>query len=124
MPGETNAIERIPRGVVVVIPPWNFPLAIPMGMVAAALVAGNTVILKPAEQSPVMGWQLFQVFKEAGLPAGCPCTTCPARARSSARRLVDPRVDLIAFTGSRAVGLEINRRAADTRNPARTTSSG
>ena len=70
VPGETNAIERISRGVIVVIPPWNFPLAIPMGMTAAALVAGNTVIFKPAEQSPVMGWQLYRVLTEAGLPPG------------------------------------------------------
>ena len=77
VPGETNAIERIARGVVVVIPPWNFPLAIPMGMTAAALVAGNAVILKPAEQSPVIAWQLYEVFREAGLPAGRP--PLPAR---------------------------------------------
>src|SRR5262249_5617239 len=54
VPGETNYTEFLPRGVAVVIPPWNFPLAIPTGMTAAALVAGNTVILKPAEQSPVI----------------------------------------------------------------------
>ena len=70
VPGETNAIERIPRGVVVVIPPWNFPLAIPTGMTAAALVAGNAVILKPAEQSPVIAMRLHDAFHEAGLPKG------------------------------------------------------
>ena len=115
VPGETNAIGRIPRGVVVVIPPWNFPLAIPMGMTAAALVAGNTVILKPAEQSPVMAWHLFQVFWEAGLPEGA-LHYLPGRGEIVGQALVDdPRVDLIAFTGSRAVGLEINRRAAETK---------
>ena len=112
VPGETNRIERIARGVVVVIPPWNFPLAIPMGMVAAALVAGNTVILKPAEQAPVMGWQLYKVFQEAGLPAGA-LHYLPGQGEIVGQALVDdPRVDLIAFTGSRNVGLEINRRAA------------
>ena len=62
--------EHIARGVAVVIPPWNFPLAIPTGMTAAALVAGNTVILKPAEQSPVITWQLARILAEAGLPPG------------------------------------------------------
>ncbi len=69
-PGETNYSEHIPRGVAVVIPPWNFPLAIPTGMTAAALVAGNTVILKPAEQSPVIAWRLAEILRDAGLPAG------------------------------------------------------
>ena len=68
--GETNFTEHLPRGVAVVIPPWNFPLAIPTGMTVAALVAGNTVILKPAEQSPVIAWQLARVLHEAGLPPG------------------------------------------------------
>ena len=115
VPGETNATERIPRGVVVVIPPWNFPLAIPMGMVAAALVAGNAVILKPAEQSPVMGHHLWQVFEKAGLPAGV-LQYLPGRGEVVGQALVDhPGVDLISFTGSREVGLLINRRAAETR---------
>ena len=60
VPGETNFTEHLPRGVAVVIPPWNFPLAIPTGMTVAALVAGNTVVLKPAEQSPVMAWHLAE----------------------------------------------------------------
>ena len=112
VPGETNAIERLARGVVVVIPPWNFPLAIPCGMTAAALVAGNTVVLKPAEQSPVMGHKLFEAFREAGLPPGV-LHFVPGRGEDVGQALVDdPRVDVIAFTGSMAVGLEINRRSA------------
>jgi RHH-type transcriptional regulator, proline utilization regulon repressor / proline dehydrogenase / delta 1-pyrroline-5-carboxylate dehydrogenase len=115
VPGETNAIEKISRGVVVVIPPWNFPLAIPMGMVAAALVAGNTVILKPAEQSPAMSWHLVGILQKSGLPPGV-LQYLPGKGEVVGQALVDdPRVDLIAFTGSRAVGLEINRRAADTK---------
>jgi RHH-type transcriptional regulator, proline utilization regulon repressor / proline dehydrogenase / delta 1-pyrroline-5-carboxylate dehydrogenase len=115
VPGETNAIERISRGVVVVIPPWNFPLAIPMGMTAAALVAGNTVILKPAEQSPLIALRLYEILREAGLPPGA-LNYLPGKGEVVGQALVDdPRVDLIAFTGSRAVGLEINRRAADTK---------
>ncbi|MDR3636628.1 MAG: proline dehydrogenase family protein, partial [Isosphaeraceae bacterium] len=115
VPGETNAIEHVARGVVVVIPPWNFPLAIPAGMTVAALVAGNTVILKPAEQSPVMAWLLFKYLLAAGLPAGV-MSYLPGRGEDVGRALVDnPGVDLISFTGSRAVGLEIYRRAADTK---------
>src|SRR4029078_13243285 len=68
VPGETNASEPLARGVAVVIPPWNFPLAIPTGMTVAALVTGNAVVLKPVEQSPVMAWHLVQVLREAGLP--------------------------------------------------------
>ena len=68
VPGETNFTEHLSRGVAVVIPPWNFPLAIPCGMTVAALVAGNSVILKPAEQSPVIAWQLARALHEAGLP--------------------------------------------------------
>ncbi len=68
VPGETNACEHLPRGVAVVIPPWNFPLAIPCGMTVAALVAGNAVVLKPAEQSPVIAWHLVQILVEAGVP--------------------------------------------------------
>ena len=113
VPGETNAIERISRGVVVVIPPWNFPLAIPTGMTAAALVAGNTVILKPAEQSPVMAFRLFDAFREAGLPPSV-LHFLPGKGEDVGQALVDdPRVDVIAFTGSKQVGLEINRRSAE-----------
>jgi len=117
VPGETNALEYVPRGVVVVIPPWNFPLAIPTGMTVAALVAGNTVVLKPAEQSPVITWYLFQILNDilddAGLPPGV-LNYLPGVGEVVGPALVDhPDVDLIAFTGSRPVGLEINRRAAE-----------
>ncbi|MDB5352210.1 MAG: NAD-dependent aldehyde dehydrogenase [Planctomycetota bacterium] len=115
VPGETNRIEHIARGVVVVIPPWNFPLAIPCGMTVAALVAGNSVILKPAEQSPLIASLLARTLAEAGLPPGV-LTFLPGRGEVVGQALVDhPGVDLISFTGSRAVGLEINRRAADTK---------
>ena len=114
VPGETNRLGYEPRGVVVVIPPWNFPLAIPCGMVVAALVAGNAVILKPAEQSPIIAWHLAEVLKEAGLPPGV-LSYLPGKGEVVGQALVDhPGVDLISFTGSRAVGLEINRRAAGT----------
>ncbi len=115
VPGETNSLEYIPRGVAVVIPPWNFPLAIPTGMTVAALVTGNTVILKPAEQSPVIAWHLVQALLEAGLPSGA-IQYLPGVGEEVGQALVDhPGINLIAFTGSKAVGLEINRRAAEPR---------
>ncbi|WZO96979.1 proline dehydrogenase family protein [Isosphaeraceae bacterium EP7] len=115
VPGETNRIEVIPRGVAVVIPPWNFPLAIPCGMTVAALVAGNPVILKPAEQSPTIAWHLAEILGEAGLPPGV-LQFLPGEGEDIGRALVeDPGVDLIAFTGSVKVGLEINRSAAQSR---------
>ncbi len=114
VPGETNALEHLPRGVAVVIPPWNFPLAIPCGMVVAALVAGNTVALKPAEQSPVMAWHLVQILREAGLPPEALAYLPGVGEEVGAALVADRRVDLIAFTGSRAVGLLINRQAAHT----------
>jgi RHH-type transcriptional regulator, proline utilization regulon repressor / proline dehydrogenase / delta 1-pyrroline-5-carboxylate dehydrogenase len=113
VPGETNEIEHIARGVAIVIPPWNFPLAIPTGMTVAALVTGNTVVLKPAEQSSLIAWHLFRILQEAGLPPGA-LTYLPGRGEEVGQALVDdPRVDLIAFTGSRPVGLEIHRRASE-----------
>jgi RHH-type proline utilization regulon transcriptional repressor/proline dehydrogenase/delta 1-pyrroline-5-carboxylate dehydrogenase len=110
--GETNYTAPIPRGVAVVIPPWNFPLAIPTGMTVAALVTGNTVVLKPAEQSPVIAWHLAQILNEAGLPPGV-LNYLPGLGEEAGQTLVNhPDVDLIAFTGSREVGLLINRQAA------------
>jgi RHH-type proline utilization regulon transcriptional repressor/proline dehydrogenase/delta 1-pyrroline-5-carboxylate dehydrogenase len=115
VPGETNAIEHIARGVAVVIPPWNFPLAIPCGMTVAALVTGNAVILKPAEQSPVMAWHLFTILREAGVPDGA-LNYLPGVGEVVGPSLVEhPEVNLIAFTGSREVGLLINRQAAEPR---------
>jgi len=70
-PGELSHLVYEPRGVCVVIAPWNFPLAISMGMTSAALVTGNTVIYKPASQSSVTGSMVFELFKEANLPRGC-----------------------------------------------------
>ncbi len=113
VPGETNAIVPISRGVAVVIPPWNFPLAIPTGMTVAALVAGNTVILKPAEQSPIITYHLARILEEAGLPAGV-LQYVPGTGEEVGQALVNhPKVNLIAFTGSREVGLLIYRQAAE-----------
>ena len=114
VPGETNAGAPIARGVAVVIPPWNFPMAIPCGMLAAAVVAGNAVVLKPSERSPLTAWWLAELFREAGLPEGV-LTLLPGFGDVGQALVDHPDVDLIAFTGSREVGLEINRRAATPR---------
>ncbi len=114
VPGEENAYFYEPRGVAVVIAPWNFPMAILAGMTSAALVTGNTVIMKPAEQSAVIGAKLMEIFQEAGLPAGV-AGYLPGVGEEIGPVLVKhPDVALIAFTGSRGVGLAINREAAET----------
>lgn len=114
VPGEENSYFYRPRGVAVVIAPWNFPLAILTGMTVAALVTGNTVVMKPAEQSSVIGAKLMEIFQNAGLPDGV-VNFLPGQGEEIGPELVgSPDVDVIAFTGSLPVGLEINRRAADT----------
>ena len=110
LPGETNLYLYEPRGTAVVIAPWNFPLAILAGMAAAALVAGNPTILKPAEQSPVMGSLLMQIMRRAGLPPTA-CQLLQGGGELGAYLIRHPAVHLIAFTGSREVGLEILREA-------------
>jgi RHH-type proline utilization regulon transcriptional repressor/proline dehydrogenase/delta 1-pyrroline-5-carboxylate dehydrogenase len=114
VPGEENSYFYEPRGVAVIIAPWNFPLAILCGMTAAAVVAGNTAIMKPAEQSSVIGAKLMEVFEEAKLPPGV-VNFLPGIGEEIGPVLVShPDVALIAFTGSRAVGLSIGRQAAET----------
>lgn len=110
--GEENEFHFRPRGVVVVIAPWNFPLAILTGMTVAALAMGNTVVIKPAEQSSVVAAKLMDILMESGLPDGV-VNFLPGIGEEIGPTLVQsPDVDVIAFTGSRAVGLEINRQAA------------
>ncbi|HKP88764.1 MAG TPA: aldehyde dehydrogenase family protein, partial [Thermoleophilaceae bacterium] len=111
-PGERNTMRYEPRGVVAVIAPWNFPLAIPTGMVAAGLAAGNAVVLKPAEQSPASGLALVEALRAAGVPDGA-ISLVPGFGDAGEALVRDPRVHTIAFTGSSAVGLEIVRAAAD-----------
>jgi RHH-type proline utilization regulon transcriptional repressor/proline dehydrogenase/delta 1-pyrroline-5-carboxylate dehydrogenase len=112
VPGEENQTIYEPRGVAVTIAPWNFPLAILCGMTAAALVAGNTVIMKPAEQSPIVAAKLMEIFESAGFPPGV-VNYLPGRGEIVGPALVgDPRVVMIAFTGSRAVGLGIQESAS------------
>lgn len=112
VPGEENATTYAPRGVAVVIAPWNFPLAILAGMSAAALVTGNTVVLKPAEQSSLVAWRWHEILLEAGVPPAA-AAFLPARGEEVGPTLVaHPQTALVAFTGSRAVGLAINQLAA------------
>ena len=111
-PGELNRYRYEPKGVAAIISPWNFPLAIALGMTSAAIVAGNTVVFKPSGLTPVVGRQVCQLLAEAGLPAGV-CNYLPGRGEVIGDFLVDsPDVALIAFTGSLEVGLRIIERAA------------
>ena len=112
--GEENSYNYRPRGVCVVISPWNFPLAILTGMTAAAMVAGNTVVMKPAEQSSIVAAKLMEIVRNAHIPDGV-INFLPGVGEDIGPALVSsPDVDLVAFTGSQSVGLEINRSAADT----------
>jgi RHH-type transcriptional regulator, proline utilization regulon repressor / proline dehydrogenase / delta 1-pyrroline-5-carboxylate dehydrogenase len=113
VPGERNTMHYAPRGVAVVISPWNFPLAIPCGMTAAALAAGNAAVLKPAEQSPASAGALVDALHSAGVPRDA-LSLLPGYGEVGAALVRDPRVHVIAFTGSSAVGLEIVRAAAET----------
>jgi RHH-type proline utilization regulon transcriptional repressor/proline dehydrogenase/delta 1-pyrroline-5-carboxylate dehydrogenase len=113
VPGEENRFIYTPRGVSAVIAPWNFPLAILTGMTAAAMATGNTVIMKPAEQSSAMAAKLMEIFREIELPPGV-LHYLPGKGEVVGAALVEhPDVALIAFTGSRAVGLAINAKAAE-----------
>ncbi|HYH59002.1 MAG TPA: aldehyde dehydrogenase family protein [Thermoleophilaceae bacterium] len=113
VPGERNTLRYAGRGVAAVIAPWNFPIAIPCGMAAAALAAGNAVVLKPAEQSPACGYALATALREAGLPAGA-LSLLPGFGDAGEALVRHPGVHTIAFTGSSGVGLEIVRAAAET----------
>ncbi|MCG3125497.1 MAG: 1-pyrroline-5-carboxylate dehydrogenase [Phycisphaerae bacterium] len=111
--GETNEYFYAPRGVVTAISPWNFPLAILTGMTAAALVTGNTVIMKPAAPAMVIAYRLMEMFEAAGLPKGV-LNYLPGPGATVGELLVKhPQVSMVAFTGSREVGCRINRMAAE-----------
>jgi len=112
MPGEDNRLEYIPLGVGVVIPPWNFPLAIMVGMTVASVVAGNTVILKPASTTPVVAYKFYEILEDAGLPPGV-VNFVPGSGAEIGDFLVTHKLTrYIAFTGSRDVGLRIHELSA------------
>lgn len=111
-PGEVNHYFYEPKGVAAIIAPWNFPLAISLGMVSAAIVTGNPVVFKPSNLTGIVGWNLVELFREAGLPAGV-FNYLPGKGSVIGDYLVDhPDIALIAFTGSVETGLRIIDRAA------------
>jgi RHH-type proline utilization regulon transcriptional repressor/proline dehydrogenase/delta 1-pyrroline-5-carboxylate dehydrogenase len=112
VPGERCALRWVPRGTGVVIAPWNFPLAILCGMTVAPLVGGNTVVIKPAEQTSVLGATFMELLEEAGVPAGVVNLLTGVGEDVGPPLVTHPAVDFIAFTGSRSVGLNISEAAA------------
>ena len=113
-PGERNQFRYIPLGVGAVIPPWNFPFAIMAGMASAAIVCGNTVILKPSVDASTVAARFFSLMEEIGLPDGV-INFCPGEGPEFGNAVViHPQTRFIAFTGSKAVGLEIHEQAAKT----------
>jgi 1-pyrroline-5-carboxylate dehydrogenase len=113
-PGERNQLRYVPLGVAAVIPPWNFPLAIMAGMTAAAIVTGNTVILKPSVDASTIAARFFTLLEELGLPDGV-VNFCPGEGPGFGSAIVaHPKTRFIAFTGSKKVGLEIHESAART----------
>jgi len=114
VPGERNDMRYAPRGVAAVIAPWNFPIAIPCGMTAGALATGNSVVLKPAEQSPGCGMRVVEALHAGGVPPAA-LVLLPGEGDAGAALVRHPEVQTIAFTGSLPVGLEIVRSAAEVR---------
>ncbi|HEY1478271.1 MAG TPA: proline dehydrogenase family protein [Chthoniobacterales bacterium] len=114
VPGEVSIENYLARGVGAIIAPWNFPLAILCGMTVAALVTGNTVVIKPAEQSSVIGARFMTLLREAGLPDGVANLVFGTGEAAGSLLVAHPDVDLIAFTGSREVGTSIWQTASVT----------
>jgi RHH-type proline utilization regulon transcriptional repressor/proline dehydrogenase/delta 1-pyrroline-5-carboxylate dehydrogenase len=112
VPGEENQNLLEPRGVAVIIAPWNFPLAILLGMTVSALVTGNTAIIKPAEQSAVIGAKFMEALEEAGLPAGVANLVSGVGEEIGPTLVNHPDVSIIAFTGSRQIGLLLQQQAS------------
>ena len=115
IPGEKEELFYIPLGVGIVIPPWNFPMAILCGMTSAALVTGNTVILKPSSDAPKIGHLFMEILEEAGLPKGVVNYVTGSGSVVGDYLVQHPKTRFIAFTGSKEVGLRIVEQAAITR---------
>ncbi|HYL91544.1 MAG TPA: L-glutamate gamma-semialdehyde dehydrogenase, partial [Alphaproteobacteria bacterium] len=112
LPGERDTLVYIPLGVGAVIPPWNFPCAIMAGMTMAAIVTGNTVVLKPSHDAPAIAAKFFEALQEAGMPEGV-VNFCPGSGSKFGAGLVEhPQLRFIAFTGSKEVGLDVHQRSA------------
>ncbi|RJP72370.1 MAG: L-glutamate gamma-semialdehyde dehydrogenase [Ignavibacteriales bacterium] len=113
LPGEKNELTYLPLGVGVVVPPWNFPFAILVGMSSAAIVTGNTIVLKPSSDTPMMGQLYYEIMKQAGLPAGV-LNFLPGSGGEVGDTLVaHPLTRFVSFTGSMEVGIHINKLAAE-----------
>ncbi len=112
MPGEKDEVRYLPLGVGVIIPPWNFPLAILVGMSTAALVAGNTVVIKPSSETPTIAVKFGELLLEAGFPEASFCVLTGSGASIGDLIVQHPKTRFVAFTGSRDVGLHINELAA------------
>ncbi len=113
--GEDNRFEYIPLGVGAIIPPWNFPLAIMCGMTMAAVVCGNTAVLKPSPDAPTIAYKFMEVLEEIGLPAGVVNFVVGSGAAVGEQMVQSPKIRFISFTGSKNVGLHIYEEAAKTR---------
>jgi 1-pyrroline-5-carboxylate dehydrogenase len=112
IPGEDNELVYIPLGVGAIIPPWNFPFAILVGMSSAAIVTGNTIVLKPSSDTPMMGRLFYEIMEEAGLPKGV-LNFLPGSGSEVGNTLVaHPKLRFVSFTGSMEVGIQINEIAA------------
>lgn len=111
---EENELRYIPLGVGIIIPPWNFPLAICVGMSTAAITSGNTVLLKPASTTPVIAHKFVELMEEVGLPSGVINFVPGSGAEIGDYLVTHPKTRFISFTGSKEVGLRINRLAAGT----------
>ncbi len=112
--GEQNELRYVPLGVGIVIPPWNFPFAILVGMSSAAIVSGNTVVLKPSSESPMMGWLFNDIMNEVGLPKGVLNFLVSSGGEAGDYMVQHPLTRFISFTGSMEVGLRVNELAAKT----------
>ncbi len=113
LPDERDVLVYLPLGVGAVIPPWNFPLAICVGMTTAAIVTGNTVVLKPASDSPAIAWQFYALMESIGIPPGVFNFVTGSGGTVGDALVRHPKTRFVSFTGSREVGVGINRLAAE-----------
>src|SRR3989442_1204271 len=113
LPGEKDSLVYLPLGVGAIIPPWNFPLAICAGMTSAAIVTGNTVVVKPSSDSPAIAWQFYALMEEVGLPPGVFNFVSGGGGTVGDTLVRHPKTRFVSFTGSREVGVGINRLAAE-----------
>ncbi|WP_139993275.1 L-glutamate gamma-semialdehyde dehydrogenase [Paenibacillus paridis] len=111
--GEDNRLMYIPLGVGIVIPPWNFPLAICAGMATASIVAGNTIILKPASTTPIIAYKFYELMVESGMPADVMQYLPGSGAEIGDYLTSHPKTRFVSFTGSKEIGLRINKLAAE-----------